>query len=457
MAERKRPSSDPKPNDANKQPPNKRPTAPHPFSAFEIGRERQEREEQGQLDYFNQLMRQKDQEREQAFDQRVKELQEQQRPNLYEQLLKQGTERRKQNEHNFGNLVKEMTSMNKVAATSMFPESALLNSRIDPLEQSTTRVHQSPSAEILDDPPAYSYDSDDDDNSDVIPIDGYDFDGTQPRPSKMSVSEKIMCVLLHQARFNTTNREVEHMVNLFNCMAGEEEIPWTDWDTLIKKIPNKFIPTIYKYFYTSCEACEKLYGPTTETNANNMDTCIHGQEITGYFIYIKLADWLRHIITIRYDEIMKRLPRRSNRFIHDLPDTLHYRTLTKPADDGVPILTLTLGWDGAAFTNDNSRSMWPLVAYLNELSYQDRITNPMLIALDSNPNPPKDDIMFRPLVDELADLECNPLKVLINGEDKMFYVKLLLIIADAPARAKILNFNNYNGIYGKINLNFFRD
>ena len=76
----------------------------------------------------------------------------------------------------------------------------------------------------------------------------------------------------------------------------------------------------------------------------------------------------------------------------------------------------------------------------------------MLLAIDSNANSPKDDLMFRPLIDELISLEKNPIKVYINDVEKLFYVKLLLIIADAPARAKILNFNNHNGIYGKINL-----
>src|SRR5699024_5503367 len=135
---------------------------------------------------------------------------------------------------------------------------------------------------------------------------------------------------------------------------------------------------------------------------------------------------------------------RQARMHHDLADTLHYRKLVE-SPDGIPVLTLTLGWDGAVFTNDSSRSMWPLIAYLNELPYNKRITNPMLIAVDSNPISPDNDLMFRPLVDELVKFEKTPLEVKVNGELKKFYVKLHLIIADAPARAKILNFNNYNG------------
>lgn len=403
--------------------------------------------------YFDQLKtgaQKKAQEIHNALDQRSKELQKQ-RPNYYENLLKRGDERRKQNEENFSRFVREIASKNKSTATAKYPleQSTYEDEQYSTADLPTSQVHQSSAIFDLDDPPAYSFESEEED--DIIPIEEFDFNESQRRPTKMDLTEKVMCVLLHQARFNTSNREVEKIVNLFNSMGGAEKIPWTDWDTLINKVPNKFLPTMHKYFYTSCETCEGLFGPISDTSVNNV-TCVHGQGTSGFFIYIKVSDWLRHIITLRYDEIIKNVTQRANRFIHDLPDTLHYRNLTKPSADGIPIVTLTIGWDGVAFTNDSSRSMWPLVAYLNELNFQDRITNPMLLAIDSNANSPKDDLMFRPLIDELISLEKNPIKVYINDVEKLFYVKLLLIIADAPARAKILNFNNHNGIYGKINL-----
>ena len=120
--------------------------------------------------------------------------------------------------------------------------------------------------------------------------------------------------------------------------------------------------------------------------------------------------------------------------------------------DEFPVLTLTIGWDGVVITEDNKKTMWPLVAFLNELPFQERIMNPMLIALHSGSRKPSSDIMLRPLVDELVHFENNPISITVDGEAKSFYIKLLLVIADAPARAVLLNCGQYNSKNGTIRM-----
>ena len=129
------------------------------------------------------------------------------------------------------------------------------------------------------------------------------------------------------------------------------------------------------------------------------------------------------------------------------------------------ILTLTVTWDGVAITEDGKKSMWPLCCYLNELPFQDRINNAMLIALHSGKSKPKSDIMLKPMVDELLQFDLGqdlldkserslitrkPLSITIDGVDKLFLVKLLLFIADAPARALVLNMNGHNSYQSMI-------
>lgn len=60
--------------------------------------------------------------------------------------------------------------------------------------------------------------------------------------------------------------------------------------------------------------------------------------------------------------------------------------------------------------------------------------------------------MIQPLIDELIQIENDPLEVsILDGDcwiEKKFTVKLLCGICDAPARAKVLNTVQHNGYFG---------
>ncbi|KAI2807368.1 hypothetical protein BLOT_009333 [Blomia tropicalis] len=82
-----------------------------------------------------------------------------------------------------------------------------------------------------------------------------------------------MAVLLLQARFNTTNHETQIVTQLINCSSMHANCPfgqtprisYSDWNTLIKKVPNAFTPKIKKYYYANCG---QLIGPVMDNNSN---------------------------------------------------------------------------------------------------------------------------------------------------------------------------------------------
>lgn len=300
----------------------------------------------------------------------------------------------------------------------------------------------------------------DDDDEDVILVTN-EMNPNCNRASKMNEQEIIMATLLHQARFNTTNYETQVITKLINCSSKHSSCPigetprisYSDWNTLIKKVPNAFTPRIKKYYYANCG---ELVGPVMdnfsyETCTNQHEECnvsVLKKKENSFFTYISLENWLKHQIPMYFDKL--RLKQTDTKMLHDVTNCHRYKTLVK--SDGVcSVLTITLGWDGVAINEANNKSMWPLVAYLNELPFQTRILNPMLIALHSGTKKPESDLMFRPLIEELIHFEKTPLEIrLLNGETKFFYVKLLFIIADAPARAAVLNcayFNSKNGCH----------
>ncbi|KAH7644880.1 hypothetical protein HUG17_0418 [Dermatophagoides farinae] len=270
-----------------------------------------------------------------------------------------------------------------------------------------------------DDLQKYASDSDDGDDEIVHQESTIEFENFSRR-IEMNEMERIMIILLHQARFNTTNKEIEIFSKSLNNMAyrhccttgGEPIVSCSDWDTIITKVPNSFTPTIYKYFYSQCG---DIIGPVNELNIPT--TCCYSHE------------------SCRIIPSQKMKSDSSSFLLH--PSPKRYRQLvTSSSSCSIPTLTLTLTWDGVAYTNDGSQSMWPLCAYLNELPFQERINNPMLIALHSGSCKPSSDIVIKPLVDELVSLSTDPIIIDVDA------------IADAPARAVLLNSTQFNGYYG---------
>lgn len=108
------------------------------------------------------------------------------------------------------------------------------------------------------------------------------------------------------------------------------------------------------------------------------------------------------------------------------------------------MITLTVGFDGVVYLKN--KSMWPLVAYINELNFTERQANFLLLSLFAGSSPPQG--MLHPLIEELKMYNKRPLEIVVNGEKINFYVRCLLFIADAPARATIMNHSRFNGRFG---------
>lgn len=266
----------------------------------------------------------------------------------------------------------------------------------------------------------------------------------------MSKTERYLATLLHQAYFNQSNEELQKMLKLINSVSRHNPddpplMETTNLNSMLNKIPELFKPTFHKYFYSSCGS---LIGPISNVNipATCAQACadcqiiprkvMYGSEACDYFVYISLREWLSYLVPLFYDTLRLSSNASSRAPSHDLYSGSRYRELTLKPNT----LTLTIAWDGV----DCSRSMWPLVCYLNELPFSKRIVNPMLIAVQYSAKKPKGDLMLQPLIDELVELEDNPIFIEIRGRPTPFYVKLLLVIADAPARATLLRMSGHN-------------
>lgn len=73
----------------------------------------------------------------------------------------------------------------------------------------------------------------------------------------------------------------------------------------------------------------------------------------------------------------------------------------------------------------------------------------MLLALHAGSQNPSSSAIFKLLITELVEYDRKPLQIEFpNGRYERLYVRLLLTIADAPARADLLNHKAHNALYG---------
>jgi hypothetical protein len=369
----------------------------------------------------------------------------------FEDFLK----KKQEDDQNISNFIKDVFSGDQQASGSSQFEHVQVPTEMDIDDHHGHNLDIEDDNENMDHVSMSDYfQSDADDVQAINPFD--DIAETDLRKSQMSEEEGTLLLLLHQSRFNTPNVASEFLTKLINDMLHGQMVPLFsthDWDTMISKLPNGFQPKIRKYFYS---LCGNLIGPVF--NLKEQATCSYGHPTCvivpqdalkidsncSYFCYIPIKEWLTHQIPLIFDKLrIYRQDQGSERkFYHDLPNGEHYDRLVKMRT-GCATLTLTLTWDGVSFSNN--KSIWPVVAYLNETPFQFRINNPMLVAIQaSKPT----NLMLRPLVDELVQLDTEPLCVVINGVEKQFFVRVLLFIADSPARSMLLNCVQHNGYFG---------
>jgi len=229
----------------------------------------------------------------------------------------------------------------------------------------------------------------------------------------------------------------------------------------IEKQTKLFNPIISKHFY--CKGpCGMTRAVTNldeevscESNCLYCEPLIPRQKIQlcgpdSYFLSMTLKSWLQFLVPIFYDQLRFKNDRQVPDIIEDITDGREYYRLLERQDhvnilNGTDFRTITIsiGFDGAVFTNDMSNSMHPIFAYINELPIYLRHKNAMLLALHAGKTKPTKAI-FSNVIKELIMYDLEPITVNIEGREEKFYVRLLIIIADGPARSEILHIKSHS-------------
>lgn len=109
-------------------------------------------------------------------------------------------------------------------------------------------------------------------------------------------------------------------------------------------------------------------------------------------------------------------------------------------------ISITVSIDGVSPFKDSDVTIWPIWLVINELPPDIRYKHVYLIGLYYGLKKPSEELLLKPLVDELCSLQSG---VQING--KKYTVVLLSIIADLQAKALILKLKSPTGFYSCAN------
>lgn len=111
-------------------------------------------------------------------------------------------------------------------------------------------------------------------------------------------------------------------------------------------------------------------------------------------------------------------------------------------------LTLSFSTDGSSAFKSAATSMWPIHVMLNELLVISRFQNLLLCGLWFGKRKPDMFLFLKAFVNQLSSMGCITWRCYRTGQALSSKVYAVCCIADAPARASVLNHMQFNGYYG---------
>ena len=219
------------------------------------------------------------------------------------------------------------------------------------------------------------------------------------------------------------------------------------------------------HFY--CPTCKNylgLYNPNVHA-ADSTYTCTYCVPIVPrsssmllknnfFFLCKKIAPQLTHFFEKR--NLWKLIEKGKCRLIstENIRSEIYTGELYKKLKDFVTNsynFTMAFNTDGVQVFKSSKFSIWPLFCTINELDFDKKAHFIVLNALWFGIQKPNPNAFCRPFVDETKLLFKDGFKWIdkhANGIERVSRILFPICVADAPARAMLLNFMQYNGSYG---------
>lgn len=222
-------------------------------------------------------------------------------------------------------------------------------------------------------------------------------------------------------------------------------LPVSQWRT--GKEIQGFLPFHYKYV-TYCPSCSSIIGRSSELvkegicgtcGSNFSDVLSQGG---GHFIVFPVRKQIEAYCTRpKFQALVRKF--KGARF-GKVQGPLHRGVIDKGH------LSVTVATDGAVLSKWSNTTLFPIVLFFNNIPVSYQVVYPVLCALYCGPtrfSPPRH-VFFKYLVDELRELEENPIFWKYDtGMPVRSLSYVTLCCSDAPEKAKLMNHKGHGGYY----------
>ena len=191
--------------------------------------------------------------------------------------------------------------------------------------------------------------------------------------------------------------------------------------------------------YVICQAC------------NNRDD-IKNYDDKHFFITMDASSLIAKLIECNsgyYNFVMNERVYKKG-FMNDIYDGKMYRNFVKSLSeaDKHQYATATFNTDGAPLFESSTCSIWPIYLMVNELPYNVRTKELVLVGLWFGKDKPDMNVFLAPFVEHMNQLSTTGIECNINGIRRCIRLFPLVCCVDSVARAPVQGFVQFNGKNG---------
>ncbi|KAL7296786.1 hypothetical protein TKK_0010189 [Trichogramma kaykai] len=270
---------------------------------------------------------------------------------------------------------------------------------------------------------------------------------------KVNRTEVMYGILAFAKQYSLPNSATTDLCKMLNSFFTEPIIPDTQY-----RIDKIYYPKDAVTYHSVCPLCKRYISTfrsedkVRHCNTCNIDIHLKSPLYKDFFATFDIASEIRNLIekNYQYYNLHIRMMENRNRFIKDIYDGQKYKKFRRslPYAENESYVTLTFNSDGSPLFKSSNFSIWPIQAIVNELSFETRCKNPVVIGMWFGPDKPSMTTLLDPIVKYINGLSTEGIMCTINDERINFKVYAVCCCVDTVARAPMQGLKQFNGFYG---------
>ncbi|CAF0945088.1 unnamed protein product [Brachionus calyciflorus] len=257
--------------------------------------------------------------------------------------------------------------------------------------------------------------------------------------STVTLDEACFAIIYFIDRFSLSEIAKKKLIELIKFLIPyKNNLPNT-----VYKISK--IVSLSEYKPSTVNFCKNCSNETTANfNQCTNENCLEYEKVSKSFDTFKYFDIERPLKNLVKSNLPKIISCTEGSF-NDILDGSHYKNISKSN-----YLNLMVYTDGIQISKSNKLNFWPVICGLEDLpiKIRDSIKNKIIFGVWQGKKKPTSDILFRYLKNSILKINQNGINVEQGEYKKTFYFQIYGILCDTPAKALVLNMNQFNGHYG---------